>query len=127
MENEFTLSTGKVVTTKEITAYQRFNMSKFITGTVNSEAAQIGEISAAYMEQSSMLAALFAVDEVDGEKVKTPTDQKTLILAFNNFNGAEFEEYMKEYNSRRQKAGVDPGKSSTGSDKDGSLSASESA
>jgi hypothetical protein len=96
--NEYTLSTGKVVKTREISAYQDYMMSKFLTGTVSSESARRGEISASVAFQMAKLKTLFSVSEVNGQEVKMPYDEKSLIRAFSKFSPDEFEELQREMN-----------------------------
>lgn len=117
MQRTITLKTGKVIVTKEMNAFARFKMTSFITGTVNVESAQQGEVSAAYMEQSNMLTALFSIAEIDGVKFQMPTDQKTLALAFSKFaNAAEFQDYVTQFT---EDADPEGNSSTTGEDNNG--------
>lgn len=113
-----TLKTGKVVETKELGAYQSYMMSTFITGTINAEAAQEGEIPAAFAIQMNTLKTLFAVDKVDGKDIKMPTDKKELIKAFSYFTDAELTELQKLMSEDEKED--EKGKSDSGEVSDGS-------
>lgn len=120
----YTLESGKVVETKELGAYQSYMMSSFITGTINAEAAQEGEIPAAFAVQMNTLKTLFSVDKVNGREVKMPTNKKELAKAFSYFTDKEFTELQKLMNEDEKSD--EEGKSNSGEVSNGSLNASKS-
>lgn len=103
MKPIITLSTGKVVETKEMTAYQSYLLNSFLTGSVNAEEVQGGNIPASVAFQMGTLETLFKVDKVNGVKVKTPTDKKALVKAFSNFSSAELSELTAEMSPKKDK------------------------
>ncbi|MEF7565998.1 hypothetical protein V4V35_23695 [Bacillus infantis] len=95
---EITLSSGKKVVTKEMTAYQSYLLNSFLTGSIDQKEVQGGQIPASVAFQMGTLQTLFKVDTVDGQKVRTPSNKKELIQAFGNFNSAELDELTQKMN-----------------------------
>jgi hypothetical protein len=95
---EITLSSGKKVVTKEMTAYQSYMVNSFLTGSIDQKEVQGGKIPASVAFQMGTLQTLFKVDTVDGEKIKTPSNKKELLKAFNHFTSAELDELTAEMN-----------------------------
>ncbi|QYY44783.1 hypothetical protein SAMN04489735_10453 [Aneurinibacillus thermoaerophilus] len=122
---EITLSTGKIIKTRELTAFDSFLISSFLTGSMSEEAAESKSIPASVAFQMGQLNAIFSVEQVNGKEIKKPTNQKTLLQAFANFTGKEFDEFQRklsEVESEEKKKE----NANTGENSNGSLNASKS-
>ncbi|MFD0682374.1 MULTISPECIES: hypothetical protein [unclassified Paenibacillus] len=96
---EYTLSTGKKVITRELSAYSEFLMSGFLSVPMVDAS---NKFTAAYITQAGMLNAIFRTDSVNGKAIEVPTDQKSLIIAFSNFSSVELGEFMVKLESSDQ-------------------------
>lgn len=102
---EITLSTGKKVQVKELNAYQSYMINSFLTGTVNADEIQGGQIPASVAFQMGTLETLFKASNVNGKKIKTPTNRKELIEAFSHFTSAELNELSTELAPKKKEKG----------------------
>lgn len=91
---EITLQTGKkVVVREELSAYHDFLMASFIDVPMLDSN---NKPTAAYLLKAGILDTLFRVEAVNGQPIDTPTEQKSLIVAFSHFTSTELTELQQK-------------------------------